>query len=393
MRAQVLQSPPSFLYLRDRRCARLTLWHRVAVPCQFQMKKAALLTVLAAGLAAGAALGVYLPRWFATPVAGPSPAAGVAASAAVVRVETATVQLKALARGIAAVGSLRSDESVVLRPEIAGRIQHIDFKEGQPVVQGQVLIRLDDAIPKAELEQARASLGLAQSQYRRAADLQGKGFVSQQARDDAASTLKVQQASLALAQAKLDKLTIRAPFAGIAGLRSVSVGDYVNQGQDLAPLEAIDPLKLDFRVPEMYFGKVRAGQTLTVRLDALPGQERQGVVYAISPLVDAGGRSILLRATVANMDAVLRPGMFARVQLLFSQDEALMLPEAALAPSGDAQYVYRVRDGVAQRIAVDIGERRDGMVEILSGLQAGDQVIVAGLQRVTDGARVSVAAS
>jgi membrane fusion protein, multidrug efflux system len=195
---------------------------------------------------------------------------------------------------------------------------------------------------------------------------------------------------VALAQARLDKMTISAPFAGFAGLRSVSVGDYVNQGQDLAPLEAIDPLKVDFRVPEMYLSKVGVGQQLTLRLDALPGQERPGLVYAVSPLVDAGGRSILLRATVANADSLLRPGMFARVQLLFNQDKALVAPEAALSPSGETQYVYRVKDGVAERREVTIGERREGKVEILTGVAAGDQLVVSGLQRVTDGGAVQV---
>lgn len=356
------------------------------------MKKAVLLAAVAAGLAAGAALGVFVPRWLAPGATPPaqSTARPVATPAAPVRVEVATVKEIPFARGLSAVGSLRSDESVVLRPEVVGRIQSIEFKEGQPVTRGQVLIRLDDSVPRAELAQARANLTLAQSHYRRAVELQGKGFVSQQARDESASTLKVQEAAVALAQARLDKMTISAPFAGIVGLRSVSVGDYVNQGQDLAPLEAIDPLKVDFRVPEMYLSKVRVGQQLTLRLDALPGQERQGQVYAVSPLVDAGGRSILLRATVANNDAVLRPGMFARVQLLFNQDKALVAPEAALSPSGETQYVYRVKDGKAERREVTIGERREGRVEILTGVAAGDQLVVAGIQRVTDGAAVNV---
>nr|WP_314360735.1 efflux RND transporter periplasmic adaptor subunit [uncultured Achromobacter sp.] len=359
------------------------------------MKKAVLLAAVAAGLAAGAALGVFVPRWLA-PGASPTvqaTAKPAAAPAAPVRVEVASVKEIPFARGLSAVGSLRSDESVVLRPEVVGRIQAIEFKEGQPVARGQVLIRLDDSVPRAELAQARANLTLAQSHYRRAVELQGKGFVSQQARDESASTLKVQEAAVALAQARLDKMTISAPFAGIVGLRSVSVGDYVNQGQDLAPLEAIDPLKVDFRVPEMYLSKVGVGQQLTLRLDALPGQERQGQVYAVSPLVDAGGRSILLRATVANKDALLRPGMFARVQLLFNQDKALVAPEAALSPSGETQYVYRVKDGRAEKREVTIGERREGRVEILTGVAVGDQLVVAGIQRVTDGGAVNVVGS
>ncbi|MFY3139369.1 efflux RND transporter periplasmic adaptor subunit [Achromobacter xylosoxidans] len=357
------------------------------------MKKAALLAAIAAGMAAGAALGVFVPRWLAPVATQAATAAAPAkpvAKPAPVRVEVSAVTEIPFARGLSAVGSLRSDEAVMLRPEVAGRIQSIEFKEGQPVKRGQALIRLDDSVPRAELAQARANLALAQSHYRRAVALQAKGFVSQQARDESASTLKVQEAAVALAQARLDKMTISAPFAGFAGLRSVSVGDYVNQGQDLAPLEAIDPLKVDFRVPEMYLSKVGVGQQLTLRLDALPGQERPGLVYAVSPLVDAGGRSILLRATVANADSLLRPGMFARVQLLFNQDKALVAPEAALSPSGETQYVYRVKDGVAERREVTIGERREGKVEILTGVAAGDQLVVSGLQRVTDGGPVQV---
>jgi len=358
------------------------------------MKKAVLVAAVAAGLAAGVALGFWAPRWLggAGGATSAGPAAPAAPQAETVRVQTARVEQLSFTRGISAVGSLRSDESVMLRPEVAGRIQHIDFQEGQPVERGQVLVRLDDSVPRAELAQAQANLALAQSHYRRAVDLQGRGFVSRQARDEAASNLKVQQAAAALAQARLDKMTIRAPFAGIAGLRSMSVGDYVDQGQDLAPLEAIDPLKVDFRVPEMYFSRVQVGQALTVRLDAMPGEEREGRVYAVSPLVDAGGRSVLLRATVANPDARLRPGMFARVQLLFGTDQVLAVPEAALAPSGQSQYVFNVREGRAHRAEVTLGERRDGKVEILTGVAAGDQVVVAGFQRLTDGAPVEVVA-
>lgn len=358
------------------------------------MKKAVMLTAIAAGLAVGVALGFFGAGWYTTPAA-PAPIAVTAKPKPVdtVLVEVAKVDQLKLARGISAVGSLRSDESVILRPEVAGRIQEIEFKEGQPVKRDQVLIRLDDSVASAERDQARANLALAQSHYRRAVDLQGRGFVSRQALDEAASNLKIQQAATALAQARFDKMILKAPFAGVIGLRNVSVGDYVGQGQDLVPLEAIDPLKVDFRVPEMYFNKIQVGQALSIRLDALPGAERQGEVYAVSPVIDAGGRSILLRATVPNPDSLLRPGMFARVQLLFGADDVLAVPEAALAPSGQAQYVYTVRDGRAHRTEVTLGERRNGQVEILTGVALGDEVVIAGFQRLTDGAPVKVSSS
>ena len=196
------------------------------------MNKPALLAAVTAGLVVGAVLGVYAPRWFASGAGAPQAVASTQAPAKPVaqRVQVAAVRQVPFARGISAVGSLRSDESVVLRPEVAGRIQSIDFRKGSPW-RGQALVRLDDSVPRAELAQARANLTLAQTHYRRAVELQGKGFVSQKARDESASSLKVQEAAVALAQARLDKMTITAPFSGIAGLRSVSVGDYVSQGQ------------------------------------------------------------------------------------------------------------------------------------------------------------------
>ncbi len=305
-------------------------------------------------------------------------------------VEVAAVKTRTLTQSVSAVGSLSSQDAVMLRPEISGRIAEIGFHEGGAVEKGQMLIRLDGAIPEAELASAQAALSLANSHYRRAQELTRQGFISAQARDEAASQLKVQQAAVALAKAQLDKTVIVAPFDGLIGLRQVSVGDYVSPGNDLAPLESIDPLNVDFRIPEQFLGRVRVGTRIALSFDALPDAVREGVVGAISPLVDVGGRSILLRAKVPNADASLRPGMFARVQLQFDSKDALVVPEAAIAPAGDTSYVYRVVDGRAQRIAVVLGLRRDGMVEVVSGLEADDTVLVSGLQKVQDGAAVHV---
>jgi len=181
---------------------------------------------------------------------------------------------------------------------------------------------------------------------------------------------------------------IVAPFDGLIGLRNLSVGDVVSSGDELAPLESIDPLNVDFRIPEQYLGQVAVGATLAVQFDAFPGMTRQGEVKAMSPLVDVGGLSILLRASIPNTDGALRPGMFARVQLRFSDGQSMLVPETALAPSGRAQYVYRVHDGQTQRLEVQIGQRRDGWVEILSGLEPNAQVVVSGLQKIRDGSRV-----
>jgi len=349
-------------------------------------------------LVVGAVLGGMGVRWFLLgPAAEPAviaratPATPVAppASDGRVQVEVVPVAVLPVARGVSAVGNLRSQDSVILRSEIAGRISEIGFVEGGRVEKGQTLVRLDDAVTKAELQQAQANLSLARSQYKRAQELSAQGFISHQARDEAASQLQIQQATVALAQARLDKTVIAAPFDGLIGLRNLSVGDYVSAGDELVPLESIDPLNVDFRIPEQYLAQVAVGATLAVHFDALPGLARQGEVKAMSPLVDVGGRSILLRASIPNTDGVLRPGMFARVQLRFSDGQSMLIPEAALAPSGRAQYVFRVDDGKAQRLEVQIGQRRDGWVEILSGLQPDARVVVSGLQKIRDGSEVN----
>lgn len=358
-------------------------------------------------LGLGVALGVGASKWWgpgsgetvagkAPPAAaapGPSPSGGPPAAPRTVGVEVAAVRLVSMPAEVSAVGTMRSENAVMLRPEVTGRISEIAFTEGQPVKRGQVLLRLDDSVVKAQLQQAQANLGLANSQYRRSETLTQQGFISKQARDEALSQLKVQQAAVALAQAQLDKTALLAPFDGVIGLRQVSVGDYVSPGTDIAPLESIDPLQVDFRVPEGYAGQLAAGQPLSVRFDALPGEQRSGVVKAINPQVDVGGRSVLVRADVPNPDGKLRPGLFARVQLQFNEAQALTVPETALQSSGSERFVFRVEEGKVRRVVVEIGQRRAGQVEIVRGLQEGDQVVVAGLQKVSDGVAVRILAA
>jgi membrane fusion protein (multidrug efflux system) len=311
-----------------------------------------------------------------------------------VSVEASKVNRLAMLQGITAVGTLRSDESITLRPEVAGRISAIQFREGERVAKGKTLVKLDPSVTQAELQQAQANMTLAKAKYDRAIDLQGKGFISGQAKDEAENNLMVAEASLALARAKLAKLTIDAPFAGIIGLRSVSIGDYVKEGADMVNLEAIDPLKVDFRVPENYLSQIHVGQSLRMTLDAVPGKTYEGKVFAINPLVDAAGRAVVIRAQVRNQDTLLRPGMFARVRLLTRDtQDALVVPEQAIVPQGDEWFVYRVVEGKAQRAKVEIGQRRDGKAEVLKGLRDGDVVITAGQLKIREGVPVQIAAA
>ena len=307
-------------------------------------------------------------------------------------VEASRVTIAKLPQALNAIGSLRSDEAVVLRPEVAGRIATINFREGERVAEGQVLVRLDDSVQKADLDRAKANLVLSRTKHERAIDLRNKGFVSTQALDELENSVKVAEADAQLMTARVNKMTLLAPFAGTVGLRQASVGDYVKEGQDIVNLESLDPLKVDFRLPELALSQLKDGQMLQLTLDALPDRTYDGKVYAVNPLIDSNGRAIVIRAQVPNRDGKLRPGMFARVRLFTSDNkEAIVVPEEALFPVGDDKYVYKVVDGKAQRQKVEIGQRREGRVEVVNGLSPQDVVVTAGAIKLREGVAVSVA--
>jgi membrane fusion protein (multidrug efflux system) len=309
-------------------------------------------------------------------------------------VEAAKVSLVKLPQAIAAVGSLRSDETVILRPEVAGRVSEILFKEGERVTKGQTLVKLDDSVQQADLDRAKANLTLSKTKHERSIDLRNKGFISSQALEEAENNWKVAQADSELMSARSGKTAIRAPFSGTIGLRQISVGDYVKEGQDLVNLESIDPLKVDFRVPELALSLLRDGQLLQITLDALPDKAYDGKVVAINPLIDANGRAVSIRAQVPNKDGKLRPGMFARVRLFTSGDkDTIVVPEESLFPLGDDKYVYKVVEGKAMRQKIDIGQRREGKVEVMAGLTPEDVVVTAGVIKLREGVPVTIANS
>jgi membrane fusion protein (multidrug efflux system) len=353
-------------------------------------------TVAVAGvLAAVAAVGA-VSYWAGTrnaPSAAHAPAAGQhGAPAAGVVVEATRVGVARLPQALTAVGSLRSDETIIVRPEIAGRIVQIHFREGESVRRGEVLVKLDDSVQKADVAKAHANLVLSKTKYERSVDLRNKGFLASQALEESENTLKVAQADAELMEARLAKTTIRAPFSGTIGLRQVSVGDYVKEGQDIVNLEALDPLKVDFRVPELALPVVRQGQTLHLTLDALPDHTYAGKVIAINPLIDANGRAIVVRAQVPNKDGKLRPGMFARVRVFTSgARDALVIPEESLFPIGDDKYVFKVVEGKAARQKVEIGQRAEGRVEVVNGLTADDVIVTAGVIKLREGVPVTIA--
>ncbi|HYG86212.1 MAG TPA: efflux RND transporter periplasmic adaptor subunit [Azospirillum sp.] len=306
-------------------------------------------------------------------------------------VEALPVKVGAVARTITAVGSLVSSESVVIRPEVAGRVAEIAFQEGQRVAKGAVLVRLDDSVAKATLAQAQASIAFDKAELARAEELLRQNAGPARNRDQAAAKLQADQAAVQLAQAQLEKLTLTAPFDGVLGLRKVSVGDMVQAGKDIVNLEAIDTLKLDFRVPENYLPAVKVGQKLAVLVDAFPGRKFEGDVYAIDPLIDVNGRAMAVRARVPNADFALRPGLFARVTLTLTVEQnAILVPEQSVVAFGTDQFVFKVVDGKAVQTKVKLGDRRNAEVEIADGLKPGDTVVTAGQLKIRDGAPVMV---
>ena len=305
-------------------------------------------------------------------------------------VEVAKVEQRTMVNSVQAVGTWRANESVVIRPEIDGRVTRINFSEGARVKKGQLLIGLDDSIYAAELKQAEARLALGRSNYSRATTLKKQGYGSEQERDQTASELQVNQAEVALAEARLEKTNILAPFDGVLGLRLVSQGDYLKTGQDIVTLWDLSQLKVDFRLPEATLSEVQVGQQIALSLDAFPEQRFNGEVHAIDPQIDLNGRSLLVRARIPNESGKLLAGQFARVTLILSRREnTLFVPESALVPQGKQQFVYKVEGGKAVWSEIVTGQRQGSQVQVTEGLSAGEEVVTAGHLKLQNGMDVS----
>jgi membrane fusion protein, multidrug efflux system len=306
-------------------------------------------------------------------------------------VEVAQVRVAPSNRALSSVGTLTSDESVRLAAEIAGRVSAFDFQEGQNVKAGDVLVRLDDAIMKAEVQDAQARLKLAEANFRRASTLQQSGSGTTRARDEAMSEQEIARAALELAQVRLDKATLRAPFDGVVGLREVSHGAFVQPGTALVNIEKIDQLKVDFRLPEINLGDVKAGLAVNVKVDAFPERVFEGSILAIDPLLDVNGRALRVRAALDNDGMLLRPGLFARIEIpVEDQDNVVTVPESAIVPQGGQNIVFRVKDGKAEEVKVALGRRTAGEVEVSDGLEEGDVVVTSGHLRLRAGGAVEI---
>jgi membrane fusion protein (multidrug efflux system) len=322
--------------------------------------------------------------------AAPPAAAGAPAGPPVL---VASVRTQALTDRLRAVGTLTANESVLIRSEIPGRVERIHFEEGQPVRAGEPLITLDGAEYRAQVAQTEATVTVNRLNFQRAADLVKTNMLSQQEYDQAQARLAESRALLQRHQVMLAKTVLRAPFDGVAGLRLVSPGAYVQPGQDLVNLEDIDPLKIEFRVPERHAAALTVGRPLSLRLDAVPGRQFAGEIYAIDPRLDAATRTFALRGLVPNTEGLLRPGMFAQVELIVAErPQALVIPEQAIVPRGEQLFVFKVVDGKVALTPVRTGLREPGIVEIVEGLAAGDTVVTEGQMKLREGMPVAARA-
>jgi membrane fusion protein (multidrug efflux system) len=312
----------------------------------------------------------------------------------VTSVEAERVATDTVLDSLRAVGTLMANEAVVISPEIAGRVARLPFTEGDKVEAGAVLVELDSTILRADLDKAQSDLTLAEANRKRAMTLANQGTGTLRARDEAVAAYQSAVANVALAKARLEKAAIAAPFSAMIGMRSVSTGAYVSPGDRIVELADIDPIKVDFRLPELALPNVKAGQAIRVTVDARPGMTFDGEVYVVDPIVDANGRAIRLRARIPNADGKLSPGLFARIEIVVSRREnAVVIPESAVFANGDKRFVYRVIDDRAVQTEVELGQRVPGQVEILSGLDRDAVVITAGHGQIRNGSRVAVVKS
>ncbi|WP_332740660.1 efflux RND transporter periplasmic adaptor subunit [Hydrogenophaga sp.] len=364
--------------------------------------------VAVAGIAAASGAAWWLQNKPSAAVAAPGTGGAAAATPAsgggigtAPGVEVAKVKAVRLRDDAQAVGTLRSRQSVTLKPEVSGRVVRIAFADGAQVKAGQLLVQLDDTLQRAELSQAQAQQSIARANLKRNQELVAQNFVATRVVEESQANLQVAEAQVALATARMQRMRITAPFNGTVGLRSINLGQYVGDGDDLVNLEDTSLLTVDFRLPERYQSRIAAGQSVQVQLDALPGKTFEAQVLAVDPLLDANGRSISVRAVMPRTaGADLRPGMFARVLIVFSvNDAALVVPEEALVPQGGKQFVFLLDEQgqgdakklLSRRVEVEPGVRRGSVVQIVKGVASGDTVVVAGQQRLQrDGTAVRV---
>ncbi len=278
-----------------------------------------------------------------------------------------------------ALGTVRANEQAMLAPKITERVTAVNFESGQHVKKGELLVQLNDAEQQAELEEIQAGLDERSRQLERVRSVENSGALSRSVIDEEVSRFNMAKAQVDLAQARVEDRRIYAPFDGVVGLRNISPGELVEAGDDLIEIIDLTPVKVDFTIPERHFAQLKPGQTISARAEAYPDRSFIGEVRFVSPRIDPISRAAQARAFVLNEDFALRPGMLLLVELNFGSTQVLTVPESALSPIGDQQFIYRVNaEGLAERVPVKIGRRQKGIAEILEGLEVGETIVTHG---------------
>ncbi len=296
--------------------------------------------------------------------------------------------------GVQAIGTAQARESIIITPKVADTIRVIRFDSGDRVRAGQVLVEMSSVEQIASVAEARAANEAAQEELRRFQELYDRGFASQARIDAVRAAADAARARLNAGDSRAADRTLRAPFAGVVGLRTASPGQYVTPGTQIGTLDDIGEIKLDFDVPETQLARLEPGVAIVARTAAFPDRTFQGSIDHVDTRVDPATRTVRVRAVLPNADEALRAGMLMTVDVRSNPREALSVPEIAILEQAGSSYVYRVNAGdnglVAERVAVTTGQRAGGVAEILSGLAEGDLVVIEGVQSMRPGAPVRV---
>ena len=304
-------------------------------------------------------------------------------------VEVAIAISDTVVDAIFATGEIEAVQSIELRPELEGRIREILVREGTEIRAGTPLFKVDDAELKAQVARLEAERDLAESALRRTRDLMERNASSQADLEVAEANARSAVAALELQQVRLDRTVVRAPFAGVVGERFVSLGDYVTTATRLTTLQTVDPQRAAFEVPERYADRLERNQRVTFAV-AASQREFEGIVDFVDPVVQLPARTITVKARVRNRNRELKVGMFIEVRLATDmRPNATIIPEDAILPLSGATFVWVISEATATRRQVTLGVRTPGFVEILDGIEAGEHVVVGGLERLTEGAAVA----
>jgi membrane fusion protein (multidrug efflux system) len=306
------------------------------------------------------------------------------------KVVTQQVELQHIVDEIDALGTANANESIEIQPRISSLIEKVVFKEGQFVHKGDILIHLEDNEILAGLALAEANLSASRSLYNRSQSLADTQAISASNLEELLAQVRVDEAQVEAAKARLDNTVIRAPFSGRIGLRRISPGSFVNTSTVITTLDDVSQIKLDFSVPETFLTVLTEGMNISAESLVYPNKVFNGAVASIDTRLDPVSRAVQVRAIIPNDDGLLKPGMFMSVDLQRDRGEVVIAPEQAIVPEGTNQYVYVVADGVAEKRRVQLGRRIPGFVAIEAGLEAGESVITEGTHKVRDGAAVEV---